>query len=138
MDRRLMPCQRMDGEETLGRLALEANDLPLRGQSAGQAVEHDIVDHQREQFLVEPIGELIFVAAPFRGEPFFRDDEQHRLAAGRRVFERVHPPLARDDAVVGIEIEENVVGPAPAFTDEPILQRDRPVVVPARMADEEA
>ena len=138
MDGRLMRCERMNGEETLGRLAFEANDLPLRGQPAGQAVERDIVDQQREQLFVEPVGELIFVAAPFRGEPFLRDEEQHRLAAGRRLFERVRPALAGGDAALGIEIEKNVVGPAPAFADEPILQRDRPVVILARMADEKA
>ena len=126
----------MNREEALGRLALEANDLPLRGEPAGQAIERDIVDQQREQLLVEPVGELIFVAAPFRGEPFFRHEEQHRLAAGRRIFERVRPALAGGDAALGIEIEKNVVRPAPAFADEPILQRDRPVVVLARMADE--
>jgi hypothetical protein len=50
----------------------------------------------------------------------------------------VRPPLAGGDAALGIEIEENIVGPAPAFADEPILQRDRPVVIFARMADEKA
>jgi hypothetical protein len=50
----------------------------------------------------------------------------------------VRPALARGDAALGIEIEENVVGSAPAFADEPILQRDRPVVIFAGMTDEKA
>jgi hypothetical protein len=41
----------------------------------------------------------------------------------------VHPALAGGDAALGIEIEENIVRPAPAFTDEPIPQRDRPIVI---------
>ena len=136
MNRRLVLRKRMNCEETLGRLALEANDLPLRGEPAGQPIERDIVDQQREQFFVESLGELIFVAAPFRGEPFFRHEEQHRLATRRGIFQRVHPALPGDDAALGIKIEKNVVRSAPAFADEPILQRDRPVVILARMTDE--
>ena len=128
----------MDGDETLSRLAFEANDLPLRSQPTGQAIERDIVDQEREQFFVEPVGELIFVAAPFRGEPIFRHEKQHRLAAGGGVFQRMDPALAGGDAALGVEIEKNIVRPAPAFADEPILQRDRPIVVLARMADEKA
>ena len=62
----------------------------------------------------------------------------HGLAAGRRLFERVRPALAGGNAALGVEIEKNVVGSAPAFADEPILQRDRPVVIFAGMTDEKA
>ena len=136
MNRRLALGQRMDGEEALSRLSLEAHDLPLCGEAAGKPVERDVVDQQREQFFVEPVGELIFVAAPFRDEPFFRHKEQHRFAAGRRVFERMRPALARGNAAFWIEIEKNIVWLAPAFADEPIPYCDRPVVILARMADE--
>jgi hypothetical protein len=50
----------------------------------------------------------------------------------------VRPALAGGDAALGIEIEENVVGSAPAFADKPILQGDRPGVIFAGMADEKA
>jgi hypothetical protein len=50
----------------------------------------------------------------------------------------VRPALARSDAALGIDIEENVVGPAPAFADEPILQRDCPIVIFTGMTDEKA
>jgi hypothetical protein len=66
------------------------------------------------------------------------NDEQHRLTPGRRLVERVRPALAGGDAALGVEVEENVVRPAPALADEPILQRDRPVVIFAGMTDEKA
>ena len=109
---------RMDGEEALGRLAFEAHHLPLRGEPARQAIERDVVDQQREQLLIELVGELIFVAAPFRGEPILRDEEQNRLAASGRIFKRLRPALAGGDAALGIEIEKDVVLAAPAFADQ--------------------
>jgi hypothetical protein len=60
------------------------------------------------------------------------------LAAGTGIFQSVHPPLASNDAALGIEVQENILLPAPALTDKPILQRDRPIVIPARMADEKS
>ena len=126
----------MDGEKTLSRFSLEEHDLPLRGEPAGKAVERNIVDQQREQLFTEPVGELIFVGAPFRGKPFFRHKEEHGFAAGRRIFERMRPALARGNAAFGIEIEKNIVWFAPAFTDEQVLYCDCPVVILARMADE--
>ena len=56
MDRSLVLRARVDGEEPLGGLALEAYDLPLRAESARQAVERDVLDQQREQLLVELAG----------------------------------------------------------------------------------
>jgi NADPH2:quinone reductase len=42
MNRRLLlPCERIHYEETLGRLAREANDLPLRREPAGQPLRDD-------------------------------------------------------------------------------------------------
>jgi hypothetical protein len=37
----------------------------------------------------------------------------------------MRPALAGGDSELRIEIEKNVVRSAPAFADEPILQRDR-------------
>jgi hypothetical protein len=105
----------MDGEKTLSRFSLEEHDLPLRGEPAGKAVERNIVDQQREQLFTKPVGELIFVDAPFRGEPFFRHKKEHGFAAGRCVFERTRPALARGNAAFGIGIEKNIVRLAPPF-----------------------
>jgi hypothetical protein len=44
--------------------------------------------------------------------------------------------LTGGQTALWIKIEKDVVRPAPAFPDEPIFQRDRPVVILARMADE--
>ena len=126
----------MDGEEALSRLSLEAHDLPLRGEPAGKAIDRDIVDQQREQLFTKPVGELIFVGAPFRGEPFFRHEKKHGFAAGRRIFERTRPALAGGNAALRIDIEKNIVLLAPAFANKPVPYRNRPVVVLARMADE--
>ena len=59
--------------------------------------------------------------------------EQHCLATGGGMCERADPALAGSDAALGIGIEKNVVQRAAAFVDEPILQRDRPIVVRTRM-----
>ena len=88
---------RMDGEETLGRLAREMYDLPLRAEPARQAVERNVVDQQREQLLVELVRELVFVGAPFQREPMLRDEEQDRLAARGRILERPRPALTAGD-----------------------------------------
>ena len=48
----------------------------------------------------------------------------------------MRPALARGNPALGIEIKENVVFAAPALTDEPVSERNRPIIVLARMADE--
>jgi hypothetical protein len=80
-----------------------------RKGSIDVAFWHNVVDQKCKQFLVEPVGESIFIAAPFRGEPNLRYEEQNRLAARGRIFERLHPALAGDDAAFWIEIEEDVL-----------------------------
>ena len=127
----------MHGQEPLGRLALEAHHLPLRAQAAGQAIERNIVDQQREQLFVELVGKLVFVAAPFGGKPILGHQEQDRLAAGRGIFQRLRPSLARDKAVVRVKIEENIVRSAPPLADHPVAQCNGPVVIPAGMTDEQ-
>src|SRR5262245_49518227 len=129
---------RVGGEEALSRLSLEAYHLPLRGQPARQVVERNVVDQQREQFLIKSAGELVFVAAPFRCQPNLRHEENNRLATGGRVLQRPRPALAGNDAALGVEVEEDVILAAPAFADQPILQSERPVIVSARMADKQA
>jgi len=121
MDGRLTLRARVDGEKAFCRFALEVNYLPLRGEAARQAIERYVVDQEREQLLIESAGELIFVAAPFRGEPNLRYEKQNRLAASGRIFKRSHPALAGDDAALGSEIEEDVLLAAPAFADQPSL-----------------
>jgi hypothetical protein len=138
VNRGLAAGQRMGGDKAFRRLSLERHDLPLRGEPAGQAIKRNVVDEKRKQLLVETVRELILVAAPFGREPFFGDQEQNRFAARRRILERTHPALPRGDAVLRVEVEKNIVRPAPALPDEPILERDRGVIVCARMADEQA
>jgi hypothetical protein len=41
-------------------------------------------------------------------------------------------------AALGIKIEEDIMLPTPTFAGQPRLQRERPIVVSARMADEKA
>jgi hypothetical protein len=92
----------------------------------------------KQQLLIESVGELVFVAAPFRGEPNLRYEKQNRLATSGRIFKRSCPALAGDDAALGIEVEEDVLLAAPAFADQPSLQRERPVIVSAGMTDEQS
>jgi hypothetical protein len=42
----------------------------------------------------------------------------------------MHPALAGGDAALGVEIEKDFVWRAPALPDEPVLQRNRRVVIP--------
>src|SRR5262245_8001871 len=138
MDGRLTLRARVDGEKALCRFALEVNYLPLRGEAARQVIERYVVDQEREQLLIESVRELVFVGAPFRGEPHLRYEEQNSLAASSRIFERPHPALAGDDAALRVEIEEDVLLAAPPFADQPSLQRERPVIVSAGMTDEQS
>src|SRR5215813_11943146 len=101
-------------------------------------IKWNVIDQQCEQLLIELVGELIFVAAPFRGDPILGHQEQNRLAARGGIFQRSCPSFAGDEAVVRVEIEKYVVGSAPTFADQPVAQCYRPVVVPARMTDEQA
>jgi hypothetical protein len=75
---------------------------------------------------------------PFRGEPNLRYEEENGLAASGRIFQRARPALTGDNAALGVEVEEDVVLAAPAFADQPRLQRERPVVVEARVTDEQS
>ena len=53
----------------------------------------------------------------------------------RRLLQRLLPALAGGDAAFGVEIEEDVV---PAVLQKPIAELDGPVVIGARMTDENA
>jgi hypothetical protein len=138
MDGRRMLRARMHRQKAFGRLAPEVDQLPLRGQAARQFLQRDVIDREREQFLVELLGELILVPTPFGGKPGLRNEEQHRFAARGRIFQGMRPALARNNAALGIEIKKDVVLAAPAFADQPIPERDRPVVIPRGMADEQS
>ncbi len=125
------------GREQLQVLpAREVDHLPHAGQLWRQVGDRlGQVDENGEKLLVQAARQLVFLAAPARGEPTGRDDEHHRLAARRRRVQCAFPPLARRDAAIRIDVEENVV---PAFGGEPIAQRDGLEVVVARMAEEDA
>jgi hypothetical protein len=93
------------------------------------------IGHDREQLLVERAGERVFVQAPTGAEPVRRDQQDHRLAAVRLLVQRPLPALARRDAAIRVEIEEDVV---PAFAREPIAQSDGLEIVVGGMAEEDA
>jgi len=60
------------------------------------------------------------------------DEKNDRLAAVGRLVQLALPALARGDAALGIEVEEDVV---PAFRLEPVAERDRREIVLARMTE---
>ena len=125
------------GREQLQVLsAREVDDLPDASQ-LGREVGNRLsrIDEDCEQLLVQAARQLVFLAAPARGEPIGRDEKHHRLAARRRRVQCALPPLARGDAAIGIEVEENVI---PPFGGEPVAQRDRLEVVVVRMAEKDA
>src|SRR5262249_61924144 len=59
-------------------------------------------------------------------------------AAGARRVEGMGRALAGGGAALGMEIEEVVALAAQARADEPILERNRPVVIARGMADEQS
>jgi hypothetical protein len=132
------PAPGVRDREARRRIALEADQLPGRGQTVRKLVWPSVVDQECEQFLVEPAGEFVLLVAPLGGEPVRRDQAQHGLAAGGGGLERAPPALAGGDPVLRVEIEKDIVGSAPAFAHQPIPQRQRPFVVVARMADEQS
>src|ERR1700686_2498507 len=79
--------------------------------------------------------ERVFLEAPVGLQPISRDEEHDRLAARRRRVQRALPALARSDAANRVEIEKDVV---PADGSEPVAERDRLEIVPARMAEKNA
>ncbi len=113
----------------------EPHELPRAGQIGRQLAERNILDQDAEQALAEAVGEIKLLEAPARGKPRLRDEEEDHLAPACRLIERALPPLARDDAAFGIEIEEKII---PTLADQPIAQRNRFHVVRARMAQENA
>jgi hypothetical protein len=78
-------------------------------------------------------------SSPHHFEASQTSDTRKRTALQRvAIFQRPRPALAGDDAALGVEIDEDVLLAAPAFADQPSLQRERPVVVETRMADEQS
>src|SRR5262249_27675029 len=138
VDRPLLLCLRVDGDEALGRLSLQPNDLPLRCEAAWQTVERGVVDAECAQLLVVFIGTLELALTPGRGEPVRRDDKQNCFTTGCRIGKSALPFLAGGYSPLRIEIEKDIVRLAPAFGNQPVAQSDRPIVVAAGMADEKS
>src|SRR3984893_2535729 len=90
----------------------EMHDLPSTSEVLGKLADRQAPDEPTEQPLVERMREIQFFAAPNRSEPRLRHQEQHRLAAARRLVQRALPALARGNAALRIEIEEDFVFPA--------------------------
>jgi hypothetical protein len=93
------------------------------------------IDDDGEQLLIERAREGVLPQAPARCEPVAGDEEDDRFAARRRLVQRPLPALARRDAALGVEIEEDVV---PTLGRQPIAQRHRLEIVGAGMAEEDA
>ena len=81
MDGRLTLRARVDGEKAVSRFAPEVNYLPLRGEAARQAIEQYVVDQEREQLLIESIGELY--SSPHHFEASQTSDTRNKTASQR-------------------------------------------------------
>ena len=106
----------------------EIHKLPSAGEIGWKFRNGDIFNQHAEQALVETMREVEFLHAPARTQPCAGNEEQHCLAAVRRLVECALPTFARDDAALGVEIEENVV---PSLTGKPVAQRNRLAVIGA-------
>jgi len=73
--------------------------------------------------------------APARGDPFRRDQDDHRRAALASLLQLLLSALTWCQAVLGIEIKEGVT---PALLAQPITNPDGWTVVPAGMAYEQS
>src|SRR5437660_968411 len=80
---------------------------------------------------------LLNLLASWYSSPHHLEASQSSDTRNRTASQRPRPPLAGDEAVVRVQIEENVFGSAPAFADHPVAQRYSPIVVPAGMTDEQ-
>ena len=128
----LIGAWRLGGKQTKVLAVNEIDDLPDAGQFLRERSDRPgWIGQRREQLLVEPARERIFLCAPARAEPVRRHEEDDRFAAARGVVQRPLPPLPRRNSPLRIEIKENVL---PAFGGEPVAQRDRLEIVVARMA----
>src|SRR4051812_7325289 len=92
-------------------------------------------DQRDDDFLAHQPSGVDLRLAPTRGQPPWRDQREHNLAAMRRLLQRFFPALPGNDAALGIEIEEDVL---PAILDKPVADLDGLFIVPARMADKYA
>ena len=108
--------------------------LEVRGQLDRQLGEGGGRDQDREDALAELGGQQELGDAPARRVPFRRDQHDHRRAALARLLQLLLPALAGGEPMLGVEVEEGV---APALLAQPVADPDRPVVVPAGMADEQ-
>ena len=117
----VLPARKIDG----------LPGAPIFGQVGNRYAK---VDDDGEQLLVQRERQPVLPHAPAGGEPIRGGEEDDCLAAVGQFMELSLPPLARSDAAIGVEIEEDVV---PAFPREPIAKRHRLVIVPAGMANED-
>ncbi len=108
--------------------------LPCAGIFGGQGAEpQSRFDQNREQLLVEPARERVFLGAPAGRQPMARHQKYDRFAALRRLVQRSLPTLARRDPAIRIEVEKRV---APAAFGQPLRKRQRLEIVATGMADE--
>jgi len=78
-------------------------------------------------------------SSPHHFEASQTSDTRKRTASQRvAASSSARPALTGDNAALGVEVEEDVLLAAPTFADQPRLQRERPVIVEARVADEQA
>jgi hypothetical protein len=96
----------------------EPHDLPGASKLLRQLADRQILDQHTEEPLVQVVRQFKFSATPTGVEPSFGNQEQHRLAATRRLVERAFPALASRDAALRVQIEENFV--FPAVTHQPV------------------
>ena len=108
--------------------------LEVGGQLDRQVGEGRRRDQHREDALAELRGQQELGDAPAGGDPFRRDQDDHRRAALAGLLQLLLPALTWRQAVLGIEIEERVT---PALLAQPVADPDRRTVVPAGMADEQ-
>src|ERR1700737_2705107 len=90
----------------------ETHDLPSTSEVLGKLADRQVLDEDTEQPLVERMREIQFFAAPNRSEPRLGPQEQPPPAAARPLVQRALPALARGNAALRIEIEENLIFPA--------------------------
>jgi|ERR1700738_2680530 hypothetical protein len=90
----------------------ETHDLPSPCEVLGKLADRQVLDEHAEQALVQVVRQIQLFAAPNRSEPRLRHQEQHRLAAARRLVQRALPAFAGGNAALRVEVKKDFILPA--------------------------
>jgi len=119
----------LNGLHGLGRLLCEVDELAVGPVGEARVAQLEIAQDRDDDLLTEVFGEVDLALTFRRVERFRRGEQDHHLAGGISLAERLAPALAGPDVV---EVDEDIVL-APTIGHEPALEGESWDVVFAGM-----